>query len=117
VGQILLRASVPISQVPELLSLASQDGWAAAARAGDGLVYVSPPPEADEGKIKSRLSAYRETAERVGGLAVLESGPVEVKREFPVWGEPGENLDLMRELKRSFDPVGILGCGRFLPEL
>ncbi|MCJ7821482.1 MAG: FAD-binding oxidoreductase, partial [Armatimonadetes bacterium] len=59
----------------------------------------------------------RGRAEEAGGFAVLEAGPVELKREFAVWGEGADNLDLMGRLKESFDPAGTIGCGRFLPGL
>jgi len=58
------------------------------------------------------LSALRSRAASLGGYTVLESASVEMKRRFGVWGEMA-NADLMRELKQSYDPAGILGCGRF----
>jgi len=112
-GAVLLRASVPISSLHRMVDAVSAlDGWTAVARAGDGLVFASPPLEAEPAEVLRHLSALRSRAASLGGHTVLESASVEMKRRFGVWGEMA-NADLMRELKRSYDPAGILGCGRF----
>lgn len=105
----LLRLNLPIAKTMDLMELiAARPGWSAAARAGDGIVYAVGPPDVDV------LTAFRSAAEQSGGHAVLEAGPVEVKRAFPVWGATIANTDLMGELKRSFDPARGLSCGRFV---
>ena len=117
-GAVVARASVPMSRAAEVMELVSSwDGWWSVARAGDGMVYAGPHDVDDLAEIKQKLGVLRGRAEEAGGFAVLEAGPVELKREFAGWGEELGNLDLMRRLKESFDPAGILGCGRFLPGL
>jgi glycolate oxidase FAD binding subunit len=112
-GATLLRASVPMTRTAEVLAeVSSRDGWQGVARVGDGQVYVSPDAEGPE--IAAKLRELRGKAEGWGGYAVLESGSVELRREVGVWGEASENMDLMRGLKQSYDPAGVLGCGRFL---
>ena len=109
-----MRMVVPISRVPEVMALvSSRQGWSASARAGDGLVYVSPADEEPESRTSEGLVAIRAAAEQMGGHAVLESGPVGLKRKLGVWGQV-PHLDLMLKLKGAYDPVGILGCGRLL---
>ena len=113
-NEVILRAAAPISETAGLLQLAaSWDGWWALARMGDGIIYAGT--SAVEGSAE-RLRELRGAAEAAGGHAVLEVGAPEVKRSFGVWGEAA-NIDLMRRLKESYDPRGILGCGRYLPGL
>jgi len=58
------------------------------------------------------LTSLRAAAETRGGHAILESGPADLKRTFPVWATRVANADLMQGLKQAFDPAAILGCGR-----
>jgi FAD/FMN-containing dehydrogenase len=111
---VLVRVVVPLSRVHEMIALVSlRQGWSASAQAGDGLVHVSPPDGEPEPQTSDGLMAIRAAAEQMGGYAVLESGPVELKRRHSVWGQMA-NLELMLNLKGAYDPVGILGCGRLL---
>jgi len=103
-----------MSRAAEVMQVVpGREGWSALARAGDGLIFLSPPAGASLASVTSQLVSLRRGAEEMGGHAVLEVGPVELKREFPVWGEV-RNLDLMHELKRCYDPSGVLGCGRWV---
>ncbi len=117
-GAVVVRVSVPVARVGETVRMVSSwEGWWVVARAGEGVVYAGPAEEGDSSEIRERLAQLRRNAEEGGGFAILESGPVELKREFPVWGAETANVDLMRGLKESFDPAGIMGCGRFVPGL
>ena len=115
---IILRVGVPIARTLSVLTeLSLQTECAAVARVGDGLIYASPEKEAEAATARNCIAGIRTTAERAGGYTVLEAAPVELKRELSVWGDTAPNVDLMRRLKRSYDPEGIMGCGRFLPGL
>ena len=63
------------------------------------------------------LAAIRDLLERLessrGSLAVLRC-PVDGKRKADVWGIAGDALQLMRDIKAQFDPVGRLNPGRFI---
>ena len=63
------------------------------------------------------LAAIRDLLERLessrGSLAVLRC-PLEVKRKADVWGNAGDALQLMRDIKAQFDPAGRLNPGRFI---
>ncbi len=63
------------------------------------------------------LVAIRDLLERLessrGSLAVLRC-PLEVKRKADVWGNAGDALQLMRDIKSQFDPAGRLNPGRFI---
>jgi glycolate oxidase FAD binding subunit len=49
-----------------------------------------------------------------GAGLVVQQAPAEVKRAVDVWGPAGDALDLMRRVKRQFDPSGMLSPGRFV---
>jgi len=114
-GAPLMRIGVPLSEIPTILAaIPARQGWQTTARAADGLVYASPSVWDDLEDTRRALTGLRSQAESVGGYAVLESGPVALKRALPVWGDIA-NADLMRALKQAYDPEGTLGCGRLLP--
>ncbi len=46
--------------------------------------------------------------------AVVVRCPLEAKRHFNVWGDTPTDLALMRTIKQTLDPAGILNRGRFL---
>jgi glycolate oxidase FAD binding subunit len=52
-------------------------------------------------------------ARNAGGHARLEAAPLEARRTRDVFGEAPEGLSIFRELKKRFDPAGILNPGRF----
>ena len=48
------------------------------------------------------------------GHAIIFAAPAHLKRGIDVWGSEPPTLSLMREIKRQFDPKGLLNPGRFL---
>jgi FAD/FMN-containing dehydrogenase len=54
-----------------------------------------------------------------GGHLLLARVPRSVKQAGDVWAPvpAGRALDVMRDLKRSFDPLGLLNPGRFVAGL
>ena len=65
----------------------------------------------------AEIAELRERARALGGTVVVEHCPLAVKAELDVWGGgagmEGE-LAIMRRIKDSFDPAGILNPGRFM---
>jgi glycolate oxidase FAD binding subunit len=61
-----------------------------------------------------QIQALDACVSRLHGRRVIERAPVEVKRYCDVWGTPGDDLALMRAIKKSFDPHNRLNPGRFL---
>ena len=60
------------------------------------------------------LRTLRAPLERRGGsLTILRCLPP-VKSDMDVWGDAGDVLSLMRNIKAQFDPLGILNPGRFV---
>ncbi len=63
--------------------------------------------------IASTLAELRKHASSVGGNLILETAPVEVKRDIDVWGTVGSGSEIMKKIKAQFDPSKLLNPGRF----
>jgi glycolate oxidase FAD binding subunit len=116
---VLYRITVPLAAVAEVL--AKVDRWSESghrartiAHAGTGTVWVQL--DADPSSLGSvpRLTAL---AQEHKGHAVLVAAPPALKEGVDVWGPSPPSLAIMREIKRQFDPQGILNPGRFLAGL
>ena len=59
------------------------------------------------------LERLRQKAENLGGTLVMESAPIEIKREFDAWGDFGSAAELMKRVKQEIDPQNLLSRGRF----
>ena len=100
---------------------ASRNGLATATfvRAGIGIVfcYLWPLPESHGASSVDRTAGACESllgeANRLGGRAVVEWAPPEVKKKIGVWGPVRDDFPLMQRLKAAWDPQAILNPGRF----
>ncbi|MCZ6681260.1 MAG: FAD-binding oxidoreductase [Candidatus Poribacteria bacterium] len=85
---------------------------------GNGIVYVAlsgfPNGDIPAESVAGALAKLREAATNVGGNFIVESAPVEVKRQIDVWGPVGRSFDLMKQIKAKLDPIGLLNPGRFV---
>jgi FAD/FMN-containing dehydrogenase len=118
-GEAAVRASVPPGRMASLL-----DGF------GTGLP-AAPPAAADlgtgtlwavfdtAGAAASALPAMEAAVARLGGNLLLARAPRSLKTGRDVWAPVPEArvLDVMRALKRSFDPRSILNPGRYVAGL
>ena len=92
-----------------------QSAWA--AHAGVGVMRSalgSDPAPQDPGAIAAVLTEWREIAHAGGGHANLESAPLAVKSQVPVWDDPGAAGRIMERIKAQLDPRNILNPGRFV---
>jgi glycolate oxidase FAD binding subunit len=90
-----------------------------AAHAGTGVLRVGltgpDPDRADEvaafagfvAEARARLAARR-------GTLVIAEAPPALKRAVDAWGPPGDAVELMRRVKRQFDPDRQMSPGRFV---
>jgi len=76
---------------------------------------VEPEPDATLDLIDSA----RRNARNLGGAVAVEICPPRIKAGIDVWdGCVGEaELEIMRRIKRNFDPAGIFNAGRFVGRL
>lgn len=63
---------------------------------------------------RASIEATRKAAKRLGGSAIVERCPVELKPDIDVWDDADEAIEIMRRMKREYDPRGILNPGRFI---
>lgn len=103
---VVLRLSTLPSRTTALLEQLS-DRTIASATLAHGLVRVAL--EEDE-------PALRGAVERDGAWT-FERAPAGLKREMDIWGPLPPAFEVMRRLKREFDPAGTLSPGRFAGRL
>jgi glycolate oxidase FAD binding subunit len=77
------------------------------AMVGAGVVRV----DGDAPTQIAAIERIRAATDLVGNLMVLRADQ-QVKRQVGVFGSPGDALALLRDIKRAFDPSGILNAGR-----
>jgi glycolate oxidase FAD binding subunit len=110
---LLVRAAVLPSQVGQVCRLiGDEEPSGIVARAGNGIVYGCWPETTPE-EMSGRVARLRVSTESLGGVLVVERYPPGPKRlGIDVWGIEGPDVELMRRIKREFDPVRILSPGR-----
>ncbi|TMD72790.1 MAG: hypothetical protein E6I81_06550, partial [Chloroflexi bacterium] len=60
------------------------------------------------------VRAMRAKVEAAGGTLVMLAAPEGFMREVGAWGTAPKTIDIMRRLKKAFDPDGVLNPGRFV---
>ena len=68
----------------------------------------------DNATITEVASHLREMCKQVDGQMTIQKLPTQLKHRLDVWNDVGSSLLIMRELKRQYDPKGILNPGRFV---
>ena len=76
--------------------------------------WYSDDVERARGGLPDILAGARTAAHALGGLAVIERCPADVKGKFDVWDDVGDTVELMRRLKEQYDPGRTLNPGRFV---
>lgn len=111
-NRLVFRSTVPRARLYELLPPIHH--WGGAAILCDlatGTVWVAC--EAKKSAV-ARFAELTSLAQPRGGYAVIFAAPAALKRGLEVWGPAPEAFSLMREIKRRFDPDGLLNPGRFV---
>ncbi len=127
-GSIKHDVAVPVAAVPELIERAS----AAVTRLvpgvrpfpfghlGDGNIHlnISQPPDVDKQPFLDRWDEISEAVHAIvgelGGTISAEHGIGRLKRDLLKRVKSPVEIDLMRRLKKAFDPNGILNPGKVL---
>ena len=127
---LALRASGRLDQLPrfaEAARRAAETGkyrFAITAHAGSGVLrcWLAPEDEHCSAQEAWRVfsSLCREGRNEKQARSVhlrLDSGPDSLKEQISVWGEDAiepATLQVMRNIKKTYDPKGILSPGRFV---
>ncbi|MCB1507443.1 MAG: FAD-binding oxidoreductase [Hyphomicrobiaceae bacterium] len=129
-GSIKHDVSVPVARVPDFLDVATKavldmvPGCRPVpfGHLGDGNIHfnVSQPLGADKADYLALWDAMNARVHAIvqdfGGSISAEHGIGRLKRPLMADVKDGVSLDLMRSLKATFDPQGILNPGRVLPD-
>ena len=81
-----------------------------------GALREAPPPDdtsqADE--LRRMISQFQRSITQIGGSAVVQRCPPEIKRDIDVWGGEPPGIETMRRLKKQYDPNNTMNPGRFV---
>ncbi len=123
-GEALLRckASVLPSEVASFYHKAEEEAGLRGlalqlmSHAGSGLIYGRNPRDESitNEKILSFVDWLRILAKQLGGSLVIEQIDSALKDRVDVWGHVGNAFPLMKRLKETLDPQGVLNPGRFV---
>lgn len=105
-GEIGVKLTAPLSQVPALLAAARGLGIPVRGSAGAGVLYANLSGAADPA---AALAELRGVSEHV----VVLTAPASIRDRIDVWG-PVNGLGLMRRIKQQFDPEARFAPGRFV---
>jgi len=114
--------SVPVSKTPELIELAGRSIAAAFPGAriyafghvGDGNIHYNVGPEALVGQREAVSRIVYDAVARLGGSISAEHGLGQLKREEIRSHKDPLEMELMRALKRTLDPKGLMNPGKVL---
>ena len=117
---ILLKASLPDSASEEFVSRAAQEAeneklpLASFIQLGVGIVRLAFLEEQAASDRAALIVRLRGAAEDLGGALIVEHCPTELKSNTDAWGAPGDDFELLKRLKATWDPKGTLSPGRFV---
>jgi glycolate oxidase FAD binding subunit len=110
----LLKISVLPTEVAATLrlidGLAGERGYLAAGRAGMGVFLLRILEDVPQQK--RVIEGLRDAFPLGRGSVVVVQGAPALKSLVDVWGPVGDALSLMRNVKKQFDPAGVLSPGR-----
>jgi glycolate oxidase FAD binding subunit len=114
---LVLKANVRSSGVVPFIQAAREvdPSCSIMAYAGNGVVYVKFSAFPASGLSRILIGKLQPAAATLGGHVVVLSNPSGAEATLQsVWGPADPALEVMRAVKRNFDPKGILNPGRFV---
>jgi FAD/FMN-containing dehydrogenase len=104
-----LRVNTLVSDLAEHLEAPDLEGIAYAA-SGTVILYGMADRMAAGETVRTRMAR----AGAAGGSAVLECGPVQLRRQVDVWGSARPEWKFTRGIRRTLDPALVLNRGRYV---
>lgn len=111
---LLISQIVPYLQTIEEVCQRHRLEAATIAHAGNGILYIEMRPGDAIQRLVAAIAELRTSAREARGNLIVEQCPVDLKRRINIWGEPGNDFQMMQRLKQQFDPEGTFVRGRFL---
>ncbi len=115
--------AVPRSRIPEILAFISHLAESGNLKiltfghAGDGNLHVNILVEPENlSKAHHAVASLFKEVLRLGGTLSAEHGIGLAKSPYLAMEVAPESLELMRQIKKAFDPKGILNPGKIFPE-
>lgn len=89
---------------------------AAIAEPGFGALETNwfGPSDTPTDTLATMIDKLRKRASALGGTAVVQRCPPDVKAHIDVWGKDHPGIEVMRRMKRQYDPNAIMNPGRFV---
>jgi glycolate oxidase FAD binding subunit len=112
-----LRATLRIAHE---LSGAPENEMLLAAHAGDGIVRLFGEPAGDNASSSftrawvERIARARTALAAHNGTVFVARAPIDIARHVDPFGDAGAALPIMQQLKKVFDPAGIMAPARFV---
>ena len=93
--------------------------WVMMALLGSGVLYLAIPATSntDFRGLANALTQLRQSAMEAQGNLIIEAAPPELKRHIDIWGDIGDTLGLMKQVKERFDAGSLLNPGRFVSNI
>jgi glycolate oxidase FAD binding subunit len=115
-NRTIFRITVPLTAVPKVLetvraSAERETSPHVIADTCTGAVWISCDSAA---AVTEWFSTLTTLAREQRGHAITLAASVANKQGLDVWGPVPPSFSIMREIKRQFDPAGLLNPGRFL---
>jgi FAD/FMN-containing dehydrogenase len=96
----------------EALAEGAQGSAEVVAHAASGVVWARVP-DAPAERVPALVEALRGAAAERDGTAVVQRLPADFTGTVDRWGPPPAGFALMRRIKETLDPKGIMSTGRF----
>jgi len=119
---VALQLNYPLSAWKTLSELADKTlsrarlNYTMLCHAGNGLTLINllPAPQGiDDRSLIEAVGALLAECRNAGGNLVVQRAPAHIKKDLPLWGEPGPDLPLMRRIQAEIDPANLMNPGRF----
>jgi glycolate oxidase FAD binding subunit len=121
-ASVILRSNVVISKLVEIIGNYEKMAQAAGidcaliGHAGNGILtsYILDCGAAKMDPVVDLIGKFTDEAAKHEGNLIVESSPRDLKERVSVWGRPRSDEVVMRRLKETVDPGGVLNPGRFV---